>query len=165
MGVSSAGAVAVGPDRGGRPTSESSLRIPVPHGALLRLGPFHRSGTVGGPPGLDEQLRFGAFTLSGGPRIALGDGDFTRTYFGVRPFEAVLNGALPAYRPSGGVTSVGLATALSYDWSPQWSSTVSASYSRLVSDAADSPIVKRFGSENQFTFGASLSYSFAVSGW
>ena len=44
-------------------------------------------------------------------------------------------------------------------------STVSASYSRLVSDAADSPIVKSFGSENQFTVGVSLSYSFVTSGW
>ena len=132
--------------------------------AELRHGVGGHHGFVA-DVGLDLVQRFGAFTLSGGPRIALGDGEFTRTYFGVRPFEAVLNGALPAYRPSGGITSVGLATALSYDWSPQWSSTVSASYSRLVSDAADSPIVKRFGSENQFTFGASLSYSFAVSGW
>jgi MipA family protein len=115
--------------------------------------------------GLDVVQRFGAFTVSAGPRLALGDGDFMRTYFGVRPFEAALNGAVTAYRPSGGVTSVGLATALSYDWSEQWSTTVSASYSHLVGDAADSPIVKRFGSENQFKVGASLSYSFATTGW
>jgi outer membrane scaffolding protein for murein synthesis (MipA/OmpV family) len=115
--------------------------------------------------GLDLVQRFGAITVSAGPRLALGDQEFTNTYFGVRPFEAALNGAVTPYRPSGGVTSVGLATALSYDWSPQWSTTVSASYSRLVSDAADSPIVKRFGSENQFTIGASVSYSFITSGW
>jgi MipA family protein len=35
----------------------------------------------------------------------------------------------------------------------------------LVGDAADSPIAKRFGSEHPFTVGASLSYSFATTGW
>jgi outer membrane protein len=115
--------------------------------------------------GLDLVQRFGAITVSAGPRLALGDQEFTSTYFGVRPYEAALNGVVTPYRPSGGVTSVGLATALSYDWSPQWSSTVSASYKRLVSDAAASPIVKSFGSENQLTVGVSLSYSFVTTGW
>ena len=70
--------------------------------------------------GLDLVQRFGAITLLAGPRLALGDQEFTSTYSGVRPFEAALNGAVTPYRPSGGLTSVGLATALSYDWSPQW---------------------------------------------
>lgn len=111
---------------------------------------------------LDVVQRFGAVTFAVGPRMALGDADFTRTYFGVRPFEAALNGSVAAYRPSGGVTSVGVASSLTYDWSEQWSTTLSASYSRLTGDAAASPIVKRFGSENQFGIGLGVSYSFAV---
>lgn len=110
--------------------------------------------------GLDWVQRFGAVTASIGPRLALGDGEFTRTYFGVTPLEAVLNGRVTPYRPSGGVTSVGATAALSYDWSEAWSATAHVSYKRLVGDAANSPIVKRFGSENQFGFGLSLSYSF-----
>ena len=109
--------------------------------------------------------RIGPWTLATGPRLSLADQEFAETYFGVRPFEAAINGLVPAYRPSGGLNSVGVATSLSYDWSPEWSTTVSVSYARLVGDAADSPIVKRFGSENQFTFGASVSYSFQTSGW
>src|SRR6478735_335250 len=35
--------------------------------------------------GLDAVQRFGAFTVSIGPRLALGDSEFTRTYFGVTP--------------------------------------------------------------------------------
>ena len=115
--------------------------------------------------GADLVGRFGRFTASAGPRLALGDEDFMETYFGVRPFEAALNGLVTPYRPSGGATSVGVSTALSYDWSEEISTTVSASYARLVGDAADSPIVKRFGSENQFTVGASISYSFTTAGW
>jgi outer membrane protein len=115
--------------------------------------------------GADVVQRFGALTFSVGPRLSLGDREFARTYFGVTPTESALNGLLPAYRPSGGVTSVGALTALSVDWSERWSTTVSVSYDRLVSDAAKSPIVTQIGSKDQFTFGASLSYSFGIDGW
>jgi outer membrane protein len=110
--------------------------------------------------GIDYVQRFGAFTLSVGPRLALGDSNFTRTYFGVTPFEAALNGQVTPYRPSGGITSVGAIAGLSYDWSAAWSTTAFVSYNRLVGDAADSPIVKRFGSENQIGLGLTVSYSF-----
>jgi outer membrane scaffolding protein for murein synthesis (MipA/OmpV family) len=110
--------------------------------------------------GLDMVQRFGAFTFSVGPRVALGDSEFTRTYFGVTPFEAALNGQVTPYRPSGGFTSVGVTTAVSYVWSPQWSTTAFVSYKRLIGDAADSPIVKRFGDENQIGLGLTVSYSF-----
>jgi outer membrane protein len=110
--------------------------------------------------GLDVVQRFGALTVSAGPRLSLGDSEFTRTYFGVTPVEAALNGEVTAYRPSGGITSVGATAAATYDWSAQWSSTAFVTYGRLVSDAADSPIVKRYGSENQVGLGLSLSYSF-----
>ncbi|MCC2653224.1 MAG: hypothetical protein K0Q60_3390 [Microvirga sp.] len=65
-----------------------------------------------------------------------------------------------AYRPSGGITSVGATGAVSYDWSQQWSTTAFVTYKHLVSDAADSPIVERFGSEHQFGLGLTVSYSF-----
>ena len=111
--------------------------------------------------GLDAVQTFGAFTVSIGPRLALGDSEFTSTYFGVTPVEAALNGQVTPYDPSGGITSVGATGALTYSWSPEWSTTAFVTYRRLVSEAADSPIVKRFGSENQFGFGVTASYSFA----
>ena len=77
------------------------------------------------------------------------------------PAEAALNGQVTPYDPSGGITSVGATGALTYNWSPEWSTTAFVTYKRLVGDAADSPIVKRFGSENQFGFGLTASYSFA----
>jgi len=112
--------------------------------------------------GLDLVQTFGAFTVSAGPRLSLGDSEFTRTYFGVTPEEAALNGRVEAYRPSGGITSVGATASVSYNWSEQWATTAFVSYERLVGDAADSPIVQEFGSENQIGLGLTLSYSFAV---
>jgi MipA family protein len=113
--------------------------------------------------GLDLVQTFGAFTVSAGPRLSLGDSEFTRTYFGVTPVEAALNGQVEAYRPSGGITSVGATASASYNWSEQWSTTAFVSYKRLVGDAADSPIVQEFGSENQVGLGLTVSYSFGVS--
>ncbi|NIX75666.1 MipA/OmpV family protein [Microvirga terricola] len=110
--------------------------------------------------GLDYVRRLGAFTLSLGPRVALGDTEFTKTYFGVTPFEASLNGLVTPFNPTGGVTSVGATAGLTYDWSPRWSTTAFVTYKRLVGDAANSPIVKRLGSENQVTVGLTVSYSF-----
>jgi outer membrane scaffolding protein for murein synthesis (MipA/OmpV family) len=132
--------------------------------AELRRGLNGHDGFVADLGG-DFVSRFDRFTLSIGPRLSLGDEEFVETYFGVRPFEAALNGLVTPYSPSGGVTSVGASSSLSYDWSEQWSTTVSASYAHLVGDAADSPIVKRFGSEHQFSLGASVSYSFSTGGW
>ncbi len=110
--------------------------------------------------GLDLVQRYGAFTFSAGPRLALGDSEFTRTYFGVTPVEAALNGEVTPYRPSGGITSVGATAAVGYDWTDQWSTMGFVSYKHLVGDAADSPIVERFGSEHQVGVGLTVSYSF-----
>jgi len=112
--------------------------------------------------GLDLVQSFGAVTLSAGPRLSLGDSEFTRTYFGVTPAEAALNGQVEAYRPSGGITSVGALASASYTWSEQWATTAFVSYRHLVGDAADSPIVREFGSEHQFGLGLTVSYSFGV---
>ena len=49
--------------------------------------------------GLDWVERFGAFTFSIGPRLALGDSDFTSEYFGVTPVEAALNGRVSPFSP------------------------------------------------------------------
>jgi MipA family protein len=115
--------------------------------------------------GLDWVERFGAFTFSIGPRVALGDSDFTREYFGITPVEAALNGRVAPFRPDGGVTSVGALAGLTYKWSEQWSTTVYGGYDRLVGDAGRSPVARVLGSRDQYTVGASLSYSFYFPGF
>ena len=110
--------------------------------------------------GLDWVNRLGAFTAALGPRLRLADASYTRDLYGVTPLESALNGRFAAYRPEGGVNSVGAAGSLGYQWTDSWGTTVYARYRRLVSDAARSPIVREIGTPNQFEFGASVSYSF-----
>lgn len=129
----------------------------------IRRGLNGHDGWVGNL-GLDWIQRMGSFTLSGGPRMALGDGEYMNTMFGVTPGEAALNGQVIPFKARGGVKSLGASAALSYAWSPEWSTTVQGGYNRLVGDAGDSPITRAFGSKDQFTFGLSAAYSFKT-GW
>ena len=112
--------------------------------------------------GVDLVQNIGQFTLSGGPRLALAGGEYMDTYFGVTPADAAANKNVTAYNPGAGVKSVGVAAAATYHWNDRWATTVRGGYDLLVGDAADSPIVKQFGSRNQFTFGANASYTFPL---
>ncbi|WP_375460530.1 MipA/OmpV family protein [uncultured Enterovirga sp.] len=113
---------------------------------------------------LDYVHEMGPFTASIGPRLALGDSKQHNRYFGVSPFEAAINTRVGrSFRPDGGVTSVGALAAVTYRWNETWATTGFVGYDRLVSDAARSPIVRNIGSEDQFTVGLRVSYSFAYS--
>jgi outer membrane scaffolding protein for murein synthesis (MipA/OmpV family) len=130
----------------------------------VRQGFNGHEGVVGNL-GLDFVQRFGAFTFSIGPRLAFGDSDFTREYFGITPIESVLNGRVPAFRPDGGVTSVGGLASLRYKWSEAWATTIYGGYDRLVDDAGRSPVSRVLGSRDQYIVGAQLSYSFYFPGF
>jgi outer membrane protein len=125
----------------------------------LRYALNGAEGIVGNA-GIDFIAPVERFTFSVGPRIGFGDANYVRRYFGVRPFEAALNGLLPAYRPGADLTSVGVLGAVSYKWNETWSTTAYGGYNRLIGDAGRSPITRVIGSKDQLTFGASVSYSF-----
>jgi outer membrane protein len=130
----------------------------------VRQGFNGHEGIVGNL-GLDFVQRAGAFTFSIGPRLAFGDSDFTREYFGVTPIESVLNGRVNPFRPDGGVTSVGGLASVRYRWSEAWATTVYGGYDRLVDDAGRSPVSRVLGSRDQYIVGAQLSYSFYFPGF
>jgi outer membrane protein len=66
------------------------------------------------------------------------------------------------YRPGGGIHAVALASGLSYQFNPRFGMFGFARYERLVGDAAKSPIVRQFGSRDQFSAGLGLSYTFIL---
>ncbi|WP_188610228.1 MipA/OmpV family protein [Chelatococcus reniformis] len=113
-----------------------------------------------GTVGLDFVLPYERFTFAIGPRLDWGGKSYMQDTFGVRPQDAALNSFVTPYKASGGVTSLGVVGSASYTWSDAWTTTVFGGYSRLVSSAADSPIVRNIGSRDQFTAGFSAAYSF-----
>jgi MipA family protein len=101
------------------------------------------------------------FTI--GPRARWGDSDFQRAYFGVTPAVAGATG-LPAYAPGSGLYAVGAVAGLTRKLGRNWGVQGYVGYDRLVGDAADSPIVRAFGSRDQFSGGAGLFIEFNVGG-
>lgn len=94
-----------------------------------------------------------------GPRVRFGDGAFERRYFGVEPDIAVRTGLAP-YAPDGGIHAVGIQASGHYQLTERWGVYGLAGYDRLVGAGDESPIVRAFGSENQFYAGVAATYSF-----
>lgn len=129
--------------------------------AEARYGIGGHEGLIG-DLGLDYVTRRGDdWLFSVGPRLTLANDRYQRAYFGVRTADALRTG-LPAYRADGGVRSAGATAGLLRQFTPRWGATGFARYDRLVGDAADSPVVRRFGSRNQFSAGVAATYTFGA---
>ena len=96
---------------------------------------------------------YGEFTTT------LADSDYMRSFFGITPAGSRSSG-LPPYKPSAGFKDVGFTLVADQDLSGPWSLEAIASYSYLIGDAGDSPIVDDRGSRNQWFGGLTLNYQF-----
>lgn len=94
-----------------------------------------------------------------GPRLTLASGRYAKTYFGVTPREAAATG-VPAYHPDGGLFAAGGVFGARRQLSRSWGVFGYAKYDRLLGTAADSPVVDRFGSRDQWSGGLGVSYVF-----
>lgn len=131
--------------------------------AELRQGIGGHRGLVGNF-GADFVLRDAdTYIFSIGPRARWGDGDFQRAYFGVTPAVAGATG-LPAFAPNSGLYAVGAVAGLTYKLGRNWGLQTYVGYDRMIRDAADSPIVRSFGSRDQFSGGGGLFIEFNVGG-
>jgi outer membrane protein len=130
------------------------------HAEMLKGIGGHKG--VVGTLGADYVWRDGdKYVLSVGPRLLLSDSRYQRAYFGVTPAAALASG-LPAYRPTGVVHGVAMASGLSYQLNNRFGLFGYGRYERLVGDAADSPIVRELGSRNQLSGGLGLNYTFTM---
>jgi MipA family protein len=130
--------------------------------AELRQGIGGHKGLVG-DLGADLVLRDeDTYIFSIGPRARWGDNDFHDAYFGVP--VAIPASGLAAYDPHSGFYAIGAMAGLTYKLGRNWGLRGYAGYDRLIGDAADSPIVRAFGSRDQFSAGAGLFFEFNIGG-
>ena len=87
------------------------------------------------------------------------DDDYMETYFQVDSKNVGTSG-LPFYNADSGIKDVGLSVVADYSLNKSWSIMGIGSYTRLVGDAEDSPVVDDEGSENQMFFGVMGIYHF-----
>ena len=103
----------------------------------------------------------GTYVFSIGPRARWGDDNYHDAYFSVTPAVSAAAG-LPVFDADDGFHSLGLYSGITYMIGRRWGLHGYAGYDRLIGDAADSPIVRTFGSRDQFAGGIGLFYTFNV---
>lgn len=129
-------------------------------GGLLLSASYHQQATGDDTGGYVKLLAEHSsrlsqrVTLTASLSTSIASKDYMQSYFGVTPAQS---GLLPVYSPSAGFKDVtgGLTAAIELD--PRWTLHLVGRYTRLVGDAADSPIID---TPNQFVAGAGLSYKF-----
>ena len=87
------------------------------------------------------------------------DDDYMKGFFGITSIQAARSGLSP-YNSEAGFKDVGIQLRTSYGLSAHLSLESQVGYWRLLNDAADSPIVKDDGSDNQFRALVGLTYRF-----
>lgn len=97
-------------------------------------------------------------TLAAGTGFTYGSGNYMDEYFGVTQADSLASG-LPVYVPGGGLRDVRGWTTAVLSLSLHWHLGVGVMYSRIVGDAADSPLVALEGSKNQWIYGAGVVYA------
>ena len=85
--------------------------------------------------------------------------DYMSSYFGIGAGDAARSG-LDEFDADEGFKNVTFGASLTYRFLDRWSATGLGTFSRLLGDAEDSPLVEDRGDENQFFAGALVSYRF-----
>jgi outer membrane scaffolding protein for murein synthesis (MipA/OmpV family) len=88
-----------------------------------------------------------------------GSSDFMSTYFGIDSDNAARSG-FPTFHASEGFHDAGLSTMLTYHFDDHWGLGLIGQYSRLINDAAQSPVVRIAGSRDQFVAAVAVSYQY-----
>lgn len=138
--------------------------------AALRFAPFFVDGAyVQQVTGDDvgHTLRFGAGwedkitdRLTGRAYLstAYASADYMDAHFSVTPAQAATSSAnLAAFDAGSGFKNVSLEIGADYKLTDRWSMNSTLGYSRLLGDAADSPVT---ATANQFSGGLGLTYTF-----
>jgi len=99
--------------------------------------------------------RFGILGLGAG--ITYGSGDYMDTYFSVSSVDAVATG-LPQYKADSGFRDARLLAIFIHPITKNWVAGTGVMYSRILGDAADSPVVDIRGDKDQLIYGLGLGY-------
>ncbi|MEM6681374.1 MAG: MipA/OmpV family protein [Pseudomonadota bacterium] len=90
--------------------------------------------------------------------VSYASGNFHDAFFSVNAAQSQASG-LAEFDADAGLRDVGVASFVRYNINQTWALNAIASYSRLLGDAADNPIVEERGSANQAFLGLNVSYT------
>jgi outer membrane scaffolding protein for murein synthesis (MipA/OmpV family) len=99
----------------------------------------------------DAVMQTGRWRFAGGPRFSWGDQAWNNRYFGVTAAEALASPYIDrAYTAKAGPHFAGLEASAEYKLKAHWRVTFDVRYHHLLSDDANSPLVKQLGTADQF---------------
>lgn len=117
---------------------------------------------LGGHDGLTVELSAGSdasvtdrLFVSVEPFITYADDKYTESFYGVSPSQAARSATYSQYNTGSGFENYGIELEAHYKITQNWSAFTSASYTKLLGDAKDSPIVDKEG-----FFGVSLGVAY-----
>ncbi len=90
--------------------------------------------------------------------VTYADREYMKTYFGVDERDAAATG-LPIFSADAGVKDFRINQMVLYHFNRNWHVGAGVQYRRLLTDAADSPVVDDRGSEHQWLGGIGIGYS------
>jgi len=97
-------------------------------------------------------------TLSIGASLTYGSGNYMDKYFGVGLGDAASSGLSP-FKADGGLRDIRVPLIAIFSFSENWHVMGSVIYTRLLNDAADSPVVDKRGSKDQLFAGLGIAYA------
>lgn len=109
-----------------------------------------------------ELMKSSKFLLSMGVDTSWADSNYMETYFGVDTKNVGTSG-LPFYKPDSGFKDASLSMTGIYYFNSTWGIAANASYTRMLNDAEDSPLVEGrqgVGDKNQLAGVLAVTYSF-----
>jgi outer membrane protein len=101
----------------------------------------------------------GAWQFRGGVETTYASEDYMDEFFTINAADSAASG-LSTYDADDGFKDVGVNASLTYKFAGNWSTTGILRYTRLVGDAADSPVTDDVGDENQVFAGLLINFSF-----
>ena len=100
-----------------------------------------------------------SWSMHAGVATTWADDDYTQSFFGIDAGQSLRSG-YREYNAEAGFKDVSLSLGISYAVTENWNVTGMVGYSRLIGDAADSPIVDEQGSADAFMTGLFVGYRF-----
>jgi outer membrane protein len=153
------GTVEVGAFGGWRWISDDDLRqrFSVGTEALFDVGGEHDGYTISASVRYFQPVAR-PLTLSIGASLTYGSGDYMDTYFGVSGRDSTRSG-LNRFKADSGLRDIRVPLMAVFSFSQNWHVSGGVIYSRLLGDAADSPVVDKRGSKDQLFTGVGIAYA------
>ena len=125
------------------------LQSDVPFGVLT--GTLIQTGT-----NISDVANERGLVVSGGVSLDWADSNYNQSFFGVSSAQSASSG-LRRYSAGSGLKSANATLGLAKPLGPNWGITGEVTYSKLLGDAADSPITKK---DSSLTYSVGVGFNF-----